>query len=101
RHDVVLSIAVDVVHAHLGTAGKSASVLTAESLGMVRPHCGRRLRGLLPPPVNVEDINTPVAVDVAGADAVRRIRAFLANLRREPWARRFRGIGLRPTHRAC
>ena len=87
RHDIVELVAVDVVHAHLGAAGRSAAVLTAEGLGMVRPHPGRRLRGLLPPSVDVEDVDAAVAVDVAGADAMRSVRALLANLRREPRVR--------------
>ena len=100
RHDVVEPVAVDVVHAHLGAAGRAAAVLTAEGLGMIRPHLGRGLRRLLPPPVHVKDVDAAIAVDVAGADAVRRVRARLANLRREPGPGRICRIGLRPSHRA-
>ena len=91
----------DVVDAHLRAAGRSAAVLAAERLRVVLPHRRVGLARVLPPAVGVEDVDLAVAVDVAGADAMRDVGALIANLRREPRTGRVRRIGLRPSNRAA
>lgn len=71
RDDVITAVFVHVVHVHLGAA--------LAEVGRVELPVGvlRGVGGLLVPAIRFKDVDTPIAVDVAGAVAVRVPEDFL------------------------
>ena len=68
--DVVQLVAVDVVDDHLGATGALGAAPAPERLRVIRPVPWRAGRRLFPPAGRLQDVDTTVAVDVAGADTV-------------------------------
>src|SRR2546421_2615123 len=63
--DVVELVAVDVVHAELGTSGTLGSAPSAERLGMINPRARDSAGRLLPPTGRLQNVDASIAVHVA------------------------------------
>ncbi len=101
--DVVQPVAVQVDHAHVAAAGSLDVTCCGEGKLMERPFsirggCGR----LLEPAAADEDVGAPVAVDVAGAEAVddRAEAHRIGDAMHDPGRGGIRGIRLRIGERA-
>ena len=98
RDDVVETIAVHVEDDHLGAAGAFRAAPPPERIGVVRPKTGARSGGrLLPPSRRLKDIDSSVAIHIAGAKAMTVRGPGLRDRVRRPRRRRVGGIG--PTER--
>ena len=99
RDDVVQLVAVHVVDRHHAAA--EAALVAAERLRMIVPRLLVAAGGrLFPPAIRIDDVCAPVAVDVAGADAVSRDVAAIGDVVDRPHRRRIGRIGLRVPHLA-
>src|SRR6185312_6705907 len=69
--------------------------VAAEGLRVIFPWSAAAACGLFPPAIHVQDIGTPVAVNVTDADAMRASVALLRDMMHNPWPCWIGGVGFR------
>src|SRR3569623_2118211 len=90
--DVVLSVAIHVIHRH-HAATYDAAAIPCERQRMIRPWLVS-VDWLLPPAEGIDDIHLPVAVAIAVAVAMRSSITAVGNRMNLPLAGGIRGIRL-------
>src|SRR5882757_902133 len=95
---IIQAVTVHVIHGHHASPHHAASIACKSfrviSPGLLVAACGR----LLPPSVWIQDVHSPIAVDVANADPMAGSVTFFGHVVNDPGTGGIGGIGLGVAH---